>query len=320
MIFAAVVDAGLIPFLVLTALLSRTQYISPGDAKGHWQTLFNSENATSKILLSTFLVSVVAGSLHLISLFISLYLAVIFRQISNLPPDMNPLEDNLTSRHKRNKSSLLDNRTSGTTATTTNRNSKAEDSLISPPRTVPFLHTRADSLTNLANIPHPQTSPRASRHDLPSPYYDHPSSKRASQSNINISAPIPPTRPASSLYPDASRSASTRPQSTNSRPRSTAPPLPSDDENWTTHPSPPPSPPFELKHLRKAPYQALPQSIPFDTVKRLTPRPLEMNPPTPPNAHAPRHADQDFRALVPGTGNTMGLGASAKKQRTGMKD
>lgn len=311
MIFAAILDAGLIPFFVFTAIMSRTQYTGSNDSPGKWQTLFDSDGATYKITFATFIVSVINGNFHLISLVISLYLAIIFRQISHLPPDMNPLEDNLTSRHKRNKSSLVDNRMSQNTTNTTVRNSKAEEALISPPRTVPFLHTRADSLTNLANIPHPHTSPRNSRLDRASAFNDQPISKQSSRANIGTS--LSPTRPVSSIYTDISRPNSTRPLSTN-RSRSTAPSDPDENENWTTHPSPPPSP-FEFKHLRNTPYQPLPQSLPLNTVETFPPRPLEMNPPTPPNHNTPRRgAGQNFRVLLPGTGNVVGFGG-ARRQR-----
>lgn len=318
MIFAAVVDACLIPFFVFSAIMSRTQYTNRSEAQDQWQTLFNTDDARFKIVFSNFLFSLVNGSFHLISLIISLYLATIFHQISKLPPDMNPLEDNLTSRHKRNKSSLIDNRMSqqSTSATTTtNRNSKAEDGLISPPRTVPFLQTRVDTLTNLANIPYPDSSPRTSRVDLPYPLYDEPLSKRSSVADIEF--PPSPARPTSSNYTDETRPESTRPPSTN-RSRSTAPSIPDDTENWTTHPSPPLLP-VELKHLRNPTYQPLPQTLPYDVEEYLTPRPLEMNPPTPPNNYAPRRgvADPSSRVLVSGTGNVMGFdfGVDDKRSR-----
>lgn len=316
MIFAAVLDAGLIPFFVFSAIMSRSQYTNSSEAQDQWQTLLDSDNARFKIIFSNFLFSVVDGGLHLISLIISLYLAIIFRQISKLPPDMNPLEDNLTSRHKRNKSSLVDNRMSQQTTSvmkTPNRNSKAEDGLISPPRTVPFLQTRADSLTNLANIPYPDSSPRTSRVDLTYPLYDEPLSKRSSVAEIGF--PPSPVRPTSSNYTDETRPDSVRPPSTN-RSHSTAPSIPDDTENWTTHPSPPLSP-VEFKHLRNPTYQPLPQTLPYDVEEHITPRPLEMNPPTPPNNYAPRRgaADSSSRVLVSGTGNVMGFGISVKDQR-----
>lgn len=99
---------------------------------------------------------------------------------------MNPLEDNLTSRHKRNKSSLFDNRMSQATTATANSqtNSKAEDPLISPPRTVPFMHTRNSSHDNITNVSHPNASPRVSRTDLAAPFYDQPPAHRSSRTEI----------------------------------------------------------------------------------------------------------------------------------------
>lgn len=316
MIFAAFLDAGLIPFFVFSAIMSRTQYTNSNEAQAQWQTLFNTDDARFKIVFSNFLFSVVDGSLHLISFVISIYLATIFRQISKLPPDMNPLEDNLTSRHKRNKSSLVDNRTSQqttSTAMTANLNSKAEDGLISPPRTVPFLKTRADSLTNLADIPYPDSGLRTSRVDLPYPRYDEPPSKRSSIADIGF--PPSPTRPTSADYINETRPESTRPPSMHSS-RSTAPSIPNETENWTTHPSPPPSP-FEFKHLRNPTYQPLLQTLPYDVEESIIPHPLEMNPPTPPNNYAPRRggADPSSRVLVAGTGNMKGFGVRVGDQR-----
>lgn len=310
MIFAAILDAGLIPFFVLTAVMSRNEYTSPSPS---WQTLFDTGEANYKIIFATFLVSVVNGSLHLVSLFISLHLAVMFRQIAGLPPDMNPLEDHLTSRHKKNKSSLQ----SITTPTSTNRNSKAEEALIVPPRTVPFLHTRAESLTNFADIPHPQSSTQNSRIDNPSTLYDEPRSKRSSRADNSI--PIA-SRPSSAIYSEAYLTDTSRPQSTK-QPRSVSPLIASDNENWTSQPSPPTSL-FEFKHLRNKPYQPLPQSLPFEGVeKNLMPNPLEMNPPTPPNNLPPRREShrRDVRPLLPGTGNLLSLSPDVKIKRGGYR-
>lgn len=310
MIFAAIVDTCLIPFFVFTSMISRNQYVQSTNTEEHWKTLFDTADATSKIIYSTFLVSTVNGGFHLVSLIISIYLAVIFRKISKLPPDMNPLEDNLTSRHKRNKSSLfVDKRMSQNTTTTVTNRSKAEDPLIVPPRTVPFLHTRDDSFEN---VPRPQSTPRVSRTDLPTPFYTQLSSKQSSHINTN------PTRPltsSSSIYTDDTRAGSIRPQSTLppfAHHRSPSPTIEDESENWTTHPSPPPSP-FEFKHLR-TPYQPVPQSIPVEN-ESLLPRPLAMNPPTPPVNQAARKQYPGHRALGPGSGNTMGLGVAVSTRQ-----
>lgn len=310
MIFAAILDAGLIPFFVLTAIICRNEYTSPSPS---WQTLFDTDGVNHKIIFATFLVSVVNGSLHLVALFISLHLAVMFRQIAGLPPDMNPLEDHLTSRHKKNKSSFQ----TITTATSTNRNSKAEEALIAPPRTIPFLHTRAESLTNFADVPHSQSSPHTLRLDNSSTLYDQPRSKRSSRADNSI--PIA-SRPNSSIYSEAYHADTSSPKSTR-QPRSVSPPLASDNENWTSQPSLPQSP-FELKHLRNKPYQPLPQSLPFESFEKdLMPNPLEMNPPTPPNNLPPRRQGhgRDVRPLLPGTGNLFSLSPDVKIKRGGYR-
>ena len=361
MLFAAIIDVGLIPFLVFTALISRTEYIEPVNATGHWTTLFGGDDATTKITYSTFLISVVGGSLHLVSLTISIYLGVLFRKISRLPPDMNPLEDNLTSRHKRNKSSLLDNRVSQATTATANskRDSQVDDPLISPPRTVPFMHTRNESREYITNLTRPNSGAMASRTDLSStPFYDQPPAHRSSQTAIkgpfydqaasqrssrtkvqsqfydqapsHCSSradfqPIPlnePTEPdisatninrsptKSSVYSNSTITTIATDRPTSTRPRSTVPSLP--DSNWITHPSPSPSPssspPRELKHLRNktSAYQPLSQVSPFEYTfnnENDHPKPLEMNPPTPPISQQQRRQAFEQRALTPGTGN-----------------
>ena len=178
------VDAGLIPFLVFTALISHTQSIEPVNAPAHWSTLFGSDEATTNIVFATFISSMVAVTFHLVSLAISIYLGAIFRKISRLPPDMNPLEDNLTSRHKHNKSSLLDNRISQiSTSTDKLREIKAEDPLMASP-TVPFMHTRNDSYSNITNVAHPNPSARASRTNSSAPFYDELPAHRSSHTEI----------------------------------------------------------------------------------------------------------------------------------------
>ena len=165
--------------MTFTALVSHTQSIEPVNAPGHWSTLFASDEATTSTVFATFITSVVTGTFHLVSLAISVYLGVIFRKISRLPPDMNPLEDNLTSRHKRNKSSFLDDRLSQmSTSADKIQETSAEDYLVASP-TVPFMHTRKDSYSNTAGISHPNASARASRTDLSTPLYDQSPAQRS---------------------------------------------------------------------------------------------------------------------------------------------
>ncbi|KAL1842615.1 hypothetical protein VTJ49DRAFT_4663 [Mycothermus thermophilus] len=94
---------------------------------------------------------VAAGGLHLASLGIALWLGFMFRRISKMPPDMNPLESNLTSRvtvHKRNKSSVV---ISITAYSDGKRDSQQlYDDADSPRRSVPFMHTRQGSESTVA--------------------------------------------------------------------------------------------------------------------------------------------------------------------------
>ena len=221
MLFAAMIDAGLIPFLVFTALISHTQSIEPVNAPGHWSTLFASDQATTSIVFAAFITSVVTGTFHLVSLAISIYLGVIFRKISRLPPDMNSLEDNLTSRHKRNKSSLLDKRMSQTsTITDKHRDSKVEDPLMASP-TIPFMHTRNESYTHITKVSHPNASARASRTNLSTPFYDQPPAHRSP--NTEIKGPFYD-------LPLSQRSSRTKIQSQNTD----QPPSPSNDSHSNT--------------------------------------------------------------------------------------
>ncbi|KAL9131606.1 MAG: hypothetical protein Q9217_000494 [Psora testacea] len=270
---------------------------------------------------------------------------------------MNPLEDNLTSRHKRNKSSLLDNRMSqATTATSaSNRDSKVDDPRASAVRNVPFMHTRNDSHKNISNVPHPSFTPWSSRADL-GPFYDQPPSQHGSHLNVHERSPseVPSQRTSRTYFPNLdqqgphdnaqnqtnvqrspTKSSSVYSQATNtSRPRSAAPSLP--DTNWITHPSPSPSPspspPRELKSLiSKSSYQPLSQTSPFEYTTNeneppMMPRPLEMNPPTPPidgrfQSKRKQYRDHESRALTPSTGNwgpgMVGIGKARQWGTTG---
>ena len=392
MIFAAIIDTGLIPFFIFTALIARTEYTEPSNTQGRWKTLFGNDTADKKIVFSTFLFCVVNGGLHLVSLVISIYLTVIFRKISKLPPDMNPLEDNLTSRHKRNKSSI--SAPIEASEPNSKRGSQAEP--LMQTRSVPFMQTRNDSSSRGFDIPTPNFSPRASRTTLPSPYdqpfkgnssrashspsprrdsfydqsvsnrssrthvppsppkrdsfydqtisnrssrvqipssppkresfYDQPGFKRSSlqefqssplkrdnfyssanssQTVLPQSAPINhPTPTPSSIY---STSQTPRPLST--RPQSTA--TSDTSSNWVTHPSPPPSPPAEFKHLINGPYKAVPQPAQASAFRADSENfnPLELNPPTPPNTQRTTWSPVR-KGLMPGSGNIMGTGSA----------
>jgi hypothetical protein len=166
MFFAAMTDTGLLPFLFFSALMAHGDYTS--NAYG-WGTLFGTASASYKIIYAFYLISVVEASLTVLSLVLGIYLSILFRKIAKLPPDMNPLEPNLTARpHKRNKSELTEKHMSGSTASlTNNRMSKTSDSPVAASRRVPFMHTRTDSADSLEM--YAKSSARHSVVDLLSP-------------------------------------------------------------------------------------------------------------------------------------------------------
>ena len=93
-------DLTLIPFYVYIALSDRWNISQPLENKARWRSLLKSQAITDDLINYTWIIATVIGGLHLVTSGISVYLARMFRKISNLPPDLNPLEDNLTSRRK----------------------------------------------------------------------------------------------------------------------------------------------------------------------------------------------------------------------------
>ncbi|KAF2760500.1 hypothetical protein EJ05DRAFT_536600 [Pseudovirgaria hyperparasitica] len=195
--FALVLDAGFVPFYVFTALMSNNNRVKDVGADGRWRTYFSSDEATMKVLTATWLTAISVAGLHLVSFFLDVWLVIIFRRISDLPPDMNPLEDNLTSRrstkHKYKSSdasdmTLNEKRASASTMSVSmegsTRESQLYDPLVSETRPVSFFDTRAGSVSNLsAQNP---ASPRHSRLNLAkqAQIYSQPPSTRASRANV----------------------------------------------------------------------------------------------------------------------------------------
>ncbi|KAK3991365.1 hypothetical protein QBC44DRAFT_262963 [Cladorrhinum sp. PSN332] len=152
-----------------------------------WGTIIHDETMLDYFVPAVYYSLIAAGGLHLISLAISVWLAVMFRKITRLPPDMNPLENHLTSRaHKRNKSSLATVSTAYTDFTETRMSTPADR------RSVAFMHTRQNSETTLSN----GSSHRDSRLDLPSRQYQIQPGNRSS---------LPPPPPPHSSSPKTSR-------------------------------------------------------------------------------------------------------------------
>ncbi|GFF40870.1 hypothetical protein IFM58399_06070 [Aspergillus lentulus] len=232
MVFAATLDLGLVPYYVFSAYIAYKQITNNAY---HWSTLLSADaGITDKIAHSTFILSIVNGSFHLISLCISVWLALIFRQISQLPPDLNPLEDNLTARpHKRNKSEINEKHLSQSTVASA---TSMEEPLIGPARHVPFMHTRNQS-----------SEDGSSRFSVIN-------EKRRSQQSMysdRVVPPVPPVPQHSFLAQHDQQASVQSPlaDSHNDHTQQVSPDLPDraqcvspDSDNWIVYPSRSPSP------------------------------------------------------------------------------
>ncbi|TPX08463.1 uncharacterized protein E0L32_010080 [Thyridium curvatum] len=172
-LFAAVSDLCVLPLYTYVCLSTR-------NSSEGWGTLVANETLLPKYFIPALYYTLIgAGGLHLLSLAIGLWLALKFRQITRMPPDMNPLEAHLTSRaHKRNKSSVATSSTFSesekrlSTPLEDRRRSGMPYQDLSRPPSIPFTHTRTGSSTSLHS--------RDSRLDLPSRQYQIPASNRSS--------------------------------------------------------------------------------------------------------------------------------------------
>lgn len=159
---------------------------------GRWRSMFPTDAETNKVLKTTWLTATAVAGLHLLSFFLDLYLVVMFRKITKLPPDMNPLEDNLTSRrnmkHKHKNSSISaitkmtdhnEKRFSDQSTVAGNRLSQADPlldrSIPSPEKSqIAFMHTRTNSeMTYSPHTPHSalQSKERLSMYSQPPSAY-----------------------------------------------------------------------------------------------------------------------------------------------------
>jgi hypothetical protein len=317
MLFAACFDVSLIPFYAFGALMASAEYkLSLGGAgqDGEWSTLLPAGQQLIPILSGTaFLCSVIAGGLHLISVGLSLWLAVIFREITKLPPDMNPLEDNLTSRHKRNKSSMSastipEKRLSEPLEGKRSSGAPYED--VSRPPSVPFLQTRTGSIESFSTY---HTTPQASRDgrlDLPSRQYQISSNNSSPRSSIielkrsSVSYNSPASPPKRASYASLPLSEVSSPHSTSQ--------MGNKPEAWHTAESLPSSERSSRNSRRKSAYQPLRQRPDLEDDISLTPphpKPLEANPPTPrlPNNRSQRGPALSEISYNNGAGSTSDL-------------
>lgn len=192
--FALIVDAGLIPFYIFTAMADKTNFDEPPMTEGRWGTLLKNAQASEAILSVAWLVPIVVASLHLLSLCICFYLVRMFRKIANLPPDMNPLEENLTSRrkskhkHKNSEMTASEKHDSAISLGTSGRMSPTKapsEASFSP---VAFYQTRNDS--ELFYSPHNPRTAEASRNAMRPPgFYHQSAAARGSFTDLSSSRP-----------------------------------------------------------------------------------------------------------------------------------
>ncbi|KAI1142222.1 hypothetical protein F5Y05DRAFT_370162 [Hypoxylon sp. FL0543] len=172
-LFAGVMDLAVVPLYAFGVLA----VVNHGT---EWKLIVTaSRELTDALVQSEYYLLISAGSLHVVSLGISIYLGLMFHRIASMPPDMNPLEAHLTSRvkqHKRNKSSVATSYTAVSddsnskrlsTPLENYRSSGAPYEDLSRPPSIPFMHTRTGSRDSFASA----YSKRDSRSDLPSRQY-----------------------------------------------------------------------------------------------------------------------------------------------------
>ncbi|KAI1436168.1 hypothetical protein GGR50DRAFT_653035 [Xylaria sp. CBS 124048] len=166
-LFAGITDLAVLPFYAFGAA-------SAHNDSGSWATIVGNSTLLPNFITAEYYGLISAAVLHVISLGISLYLCLMFKRIADMPPDMNPLESNLTSRgkHKRNKSSMASSYTSMSESTKrlstpleNHHPSGAAYEDLSRPPSIPFMDTRSSPRSSFSS------SKRDSRVDLPSRQY-----------------------------------------------------------------------------------------------------------------------------------------------------
>ncbi|KAI1155199.1 hypothetical protein F4825DRAFT_83496 [Nemania diffusa] len=178
-VFAGITDLAILPFYAFGA-------ITVSKESSNWETVVENKALLPIFIKSEYYGLLSALGLHAVSLGISLYLALMFRRIVKMPPDMNPLEGNLTSRtkHKRNKSSVYTAMSESSKRLSTPledlRRSSAPYEDLSRPPSIPFMHTRRNSNDSFTS------SKRDSRVDLPSRQYQVTPGNSARNSTVSL--------------------------------------------------------------------------------------------------------------------------------------
>lgn len=282
MLFAAFFDASIVPFFAFSAYVARTK-------QSAWTNIIDQAQMETFATLVFYLASA-GGSMYVVSLILSIGLAIVFRKIVRLPPDMNPLEDHLTSRHKRNNSAM----TNTTDATEkrllmpleSNRHSGAPYEDVSRPPSIPFFQTRSGSTESFSTYKPTPPPSRDSRLDLPSRQYQILQSPRSSVgSDIKHATYYPASSTKHGSYSELLQSDSASERSS----RQTAPRTKT-TEAWYTRDSLPKRESLASDRSRSNSPRKENQTAHQrhdSTEYPYLPNPLEANPPTPRYSYCP---------------------------------
>ncbi|KAK6509668.1 hypothetical protein TWF481_004399 [Arthrobotrys musiformis] len=143
-LFAVGCDCCIIPFYVFIGLWTwqqRAQMIANPNNPDNWVSVLNKDSSdfSELMVFISFITTCAGGGLMVITVLLGLYIAVTFRRISHLPPDMNPLDDttytSLTTRPSSKRFSKSSNSSSDSFEKPASRD-------VSPKRAVPFLEIR----------------------------------------------------------------------------------------------------------------------------------------------------------------------------------
>lgn len=202
-------DAGLIPFYIFIALYANQNFVLAPEDETRWTSFFSTDFATTTVIHVTFIASIAVGALHLVSCGLDLYLILMFRKIARMPPDMNPLEDNLTGsnlnarrrsqKHKHKNSEMTVSSTSsdslvekreGYFSGSTLYGNDSRNSLVKEPeaRVIPWGHSRMNSENTYS--PHNPNSARLSRQHFDGQQHDgislHQGPRSARSSHVSV--------------------------------------------------------------------------------------------------------------------------------------
>jgi len=171
--------------------MTRYYYLQEPATEGRWRTVFHTTAETNEFLMVTYLGFFALSGLHLASFTMDTWLCWIYRKISQLPPDMNPLEEGSSSQNASSESVSFEKRavdTPGSRASGVSglRHSKVDvrDSLISNDggRPLSFFGSRADQ--DVGYSPHNPRTARWSQTNLTEHVYKQPGSARNSRMDV----------------------------------------------------------------------------------------------------------------------------------------